>query len=241
MLGERSNDDAIRLSGILAFCRHHGGRRRHAAAASRINPRPHGCVGLIDAAVHATACSRWWRWPNAASSMPESGSQPHWGFVVAAALFAGDLDAAAICRPWPVPLGGGHPSGGTLLTLSWLVPRWRRHGRGGVEAVACSPDGAKRNPGKPAQAIVPDFALLHPGYRIDSEACATSTNQIEPAPPADHETRFMTDAPVYQSARSGPHPVRGAAAHAAICRGNHRHQIWRPCHGRRTPRQGVRA
>jgi acetylglutamate kinase len=45
----------------------------------------------------------------------------------------------------------------------------------------------------------PAFALRrHPlpqGEREDAALCAVAANQIETAPPADHETRFMTDAP----------------------------------------------
>src|SRR5882672_430550 len=52
---------------------------------------------------------------------------------------------------------------------------------GGAERVkegkrTCSPDGAKRNPGKslPACEMVPDFAALHPGYGATEEPYAAS-------------------------------------------------------------------
>src|SRR5258705_7350798 len=45
----------------------------------------------------------------------------------------------------------------------------------------------------------PTFASRrHPlpqGEREDAALCVVAANQIETAPPADHETRFMTDAP----------------------------------------------
>ena len=64
-------------------------------------------------------CSRWWRWPSAASFMPGSGSRPRSALSIAAALFAGDLTLRQYAGHSLFPMAA--PTGGTLLIVSWLV------------------------------------------------------------------------------------------------------------------------
>ncbi len=59
----------------------------------------------------------------------------------------------------------------------------------------------------------------------------------EAAPMADASKDEQPDRP----ADDGPHPGRGAAAHAALRRGDRGHQIRRPRHGRRADRARLRA
>src|SRR5260221_13620923 len=65
-------------------------------------------------------------------------------FVVAAALFAGDLTLRQFAGHGLFPFAA--PTGGTLLIASWLMlalaAAWPRRGW-----KSCSPDGAKRNSG----------------------------------------------------------------------------------------------
>ena len=64
-------------------------------------------------------CSRRWRWPSAASSTPRIGLAAAFGFVIAAALFAGDLTLRQYAGHGLFPMAA--PTGGTLLIASWLA------------------------------------------------------------------------------------------------------------------------
>ena len=60
--------------------------------------------------------------------MSGSGLLPPSALSIATALFAGDLTLRQYAGHGLFPMAA--PTGGTLLIVSWLRSRWRRHGRG---------------------------------------------------------------------------------------------------------------
>ena len=111
-------------------------------------------------------CSRRWRWPSAASFIRGSAMAAACGFVIAAALFAGDLTLRQYAGHSLFPLAA--PTGGTLLIASWLVL-----------AVAAA---------WPRRSVDRSTArALRRARQSDRNRATLSA--------ADPETRFMTDAP----------------------------------------------
>ena len=141
----------------------------HGADASRLASASAMLLFHATAILAASPCSR------AAFCTAELASIAAFGFVIGAALFAGDLTLRAIC--------------GALAVSVCRADRWDGDdpelaggdARGGVQALIRSPDGAKRNPGPESVAPTPDYASLHPGY-IPVTLCAAPANRIERAP-----------------------------------------------------------
>ena len=152
--------------------------------------------------------SRW----RSAGCAHEIGMQPL-SAVIAASLFAGDL-AAARRRTWVVSLAA--PTGGTLLI---------------------SPAGAGCSAAWPRRGdrFLP-LSLVERGKRDREHKIST----LRPARQSDRtrpdiwngETRFMTSSQI-SACSIRPASCRKRCRICSSMTRNHRHQIWRLCHGRR--------